>query len=50
LRFSLGVISLMELEQAELARNEAALKYQQALHRLHLARQAYLLARQGITV
>lgn len=48
LKYKVGFISGVEMEQQELAVEEAELKYRSALNDLYLATRAYILAREGI--
>jgi len=48
LQYRLGLISLLELEQQQIASGEADLKLYRARQQYHLALQAYRLAREGI--
>jgi len=50
LKYRVGSIAGVELEQTELAYDEAALQYQNASDQHYLAYQAYRLAREGISV
>ena len=50
IRCELGLITMVQLEQAEIALLEAELNYQQAQQEKYLAQQAYLMARDGIEI
>ena len=50
IRYELGLITMVQLEQAEIALLEAELNYQQAQQEKYLAQQAYLMARDGIEI
>lgn len=48
LQYRLGLISLLELEQQEIASGEAELRLNSARQQYHMALRAYMLAREGI--